>query len=187
MFQELASQASSVEASLAPKTKGEQKLYAIIRIRGRVDVPPKVEYTLKLLRLNRKYHCVIYPANLPGIDKMLQVVKDWVTWGEIDRETLVELLRKRGRAPGDKPLTDEYLREKLGVNSVEELADKIISGEIVLHRLRDKKEKKWIIKPVFRLHPPRKGFKGSTKKQYRAGGELGYRGRDINELIKRMI
>jgi len=43
------------------------------------------------------------------------------------------------------------------------------------------------VKPVFRLHPPRKGFKGSIKKSYRAGGEAGYRGEAINDLIRRMV
>ena len=163
------------------------KLYAIIRIRGRVGVPPDIRYTLSLLRLHRKLHCVLYPSTLPGIWGMLHKVKDWVTWGEINRETLVELLRRRGRAPGDKPLTEEYLREKLGVSSVEELADKLLKGEIMLHKLKDKKTGSWIIKPVFRLHPPRGGFRGSIKKPYGAGGELGYRGEAINDLIKRML
>jgi hypothetical protein len=34
---------------------------------------------------------------------------------------------------------------------------------------------------------PTKGYKGKTKKSYRAGGEAGYRGEAINELVKRMI
>jgi large subunit ribosomal protein L30 len=44
-----------------------------------------------------------------------------------------------------------------------------------------------IIKPVFRLHPPKKGFKRSVKKMFNDGGELGYRGPEINELLLRMI
>ncbi len=157
-------------------------IYAIIRIRGRVDVPPDVKYTLALLRLHRKFHCVLYPSTLPGIEGMLHKVKDWVTWGEIDRETLIELLKKRGRVPGNKPLTDDYVKTVLKIpGGIEELANKILNGEVMLHRIEDK------IKPVFRLHPPRGGFKGSTKKPYGDGGELGYRGPAINELIKRML
>ena len=162
-------------------------LYAIIRIRGRVGVPPDVRYTLALLRLHRKYHCVLYHSSIPGIDGMLHKVKDWVTWGEITKETLVKLLRARGRIPGDKPLSDEYVREKLGLSGIEELAEKLMRGEIMLHRLRDYSRKTWGIEPVFRLHPPRGGFRGSIKKPYGAGGELGYRGPAINELIERML
>ena len=172
----------------ARKTEQKQvKLYAIIRIRGRVDVRPEVRYTLSLLRLHKKYHLVLYPSTTPGLEGMLRKIRDWVTWGEIDRETLIQLLRSRGRTPGNKPLTDEYAKEKLGLSGIEELADKLLKGEIMLHKLYDKNKKIWIIKPVFRLHPPRGGFRGSIKKHYGAGGELGYRGPAINELIKRML
>jgi large subunit ribosomal protein L30 len=41
-------------------------------------------------------------------------------------------------------------------------------------------------KPIFRLSPPRKGFEGN-KRSYQNGGALGYRGKDINELIERML
>jgi len=157
-------------------------VYAIIRIRGTVDVPPDVEHTLKLLRLHKKFHCVLYPDSLPGIKGMLLKVKDWVTWGEIDKGTLVELLRRRGKIPGNKPLTDEYVKEKLKLEGgIEELADKILKGEIQLHKIEN------IIKPVFRLHPPRGSFKKSTKKPYKSDGELGYRGQEINKLIEKML
>jgi len=39
---------------------------------------------------------------------------------------------------------------------------------------------------VFRLQPPRKGFKGGTKKRFPKGA-LGYRGKAINGLIKAML
>jgi large subunit ribosomal protein L30 len=42
------------------------------------------------------------------------------------------------------------------------------------------------VKPIFRLSPPRKGYEGN-KKSYQNGGALGYRGKDINDLIQRML
>ena len=39
------------------------------------------------------------------------------------------------------------------------------------------------MKPVFRLHPPRKGYKG-IRHSVNEGGSLGYRGEDINNLAK---
>jgi large subunit ribosomal protein L30 len=159
-------------------------LYAIIRIRGRVDVPPDVEYTLKLLRLHKKFHLVLYPIDQNGLKGMLQKAKDWITWGEIDYDTLVELLRRRGRVVGDKPLTDEFVDKylsKYGVHGgIPGLAKALIEGKVKLHKLE-------LVKPVFRLHPPRGGFKRSTKRPYNDGGELGYRGKAINDLIKRML
>lgn len=157
------------------------KLYAIIRLRGRVGISEEIEDTLRMLRLTRKYCCVIYPAT-KDIEGMLMKVKDWVTWGEIDFETLVELLKARGRVQGNKPLSNEYLKKVLGIESIELFAKEIMDGKILFHKLDE-----YGIKPLFRLHPPRKGFKGSIKKPYRDGGELGYRGKDINNLIKRMI
>jgi len=158
-------------------------LLAIIRLRGRVDVSPDIEKTLELLRLYKKFHAAIYPDTLPGIRGMLGKAAMWLTWGEVDYEVLVALLKKRGRAPGDRPLSDDYIARATNnrYKTLEELAASIYKGEEMLHKMGS------IVKPIFRLHPPSGGFKGSIKKPYGAGGELGYRGREINELIRRMI
>jgi len=158
-------------------------LLAIIRLRGRVDVPPDVEKTLELLRLYRKFHATLYPDSLPGIVGMLRKAAMWITWGEINYETLLDLIRKRGRAPGNRRLSDDYIARATNnkYKSIEELAIAIYKGEEMLHKIDN------IVKPVFRLHPPSGGFKGSIKKPYGNGGELGYRGQDINDLIRRMI
>ncbi len=151
---------------------------AVIRIRGTVDVPYDVEHTLKLLRLHKKHHCVIIDDR-PDYLGMLNKVKDWVTWGEIDADTLAQLLRKRGRLRGNKPLTDDYIR-KYGWDSIEEFAIAVIEGRASLKDIPN-------LKPVFRLAPPSGGFKGSIKKPFTVGGELGYRGPEINELLRRMM
>ena len=82
---------------------------AVIRIRGTVDVPYDVEHTFTLLKLIRRFWAVVIDDR-PSYMGMLHKVKDWATWGEIDAETLAELLRARGRLIGEKPLTDEYMR-----------------------------------------------------------------------------
>ncbi|MEM0026862.1 MAG: 50S ribosomal protein L30 [Ignisphaera sp.] len=157
------------------------KLYAIIRLRGTVGTPKDVEYTLRLLRLTRKFHCVIYPAT-PEIEGMLEKVKDWITWGEIDLSVLTQLLKTRGRIVGNKPLTDEYVKKVLGFENIDVLAKAIFENKVLYHKLEN-----YGIKPIFRLHPPSKGFKGSIKKPYKDGGELGYRGKEINDLLLRMM
>lgn len=154
-------------------------LYAIIRLRGLSGVPPDVAETLRKLRLTRKYAAVIYPKN-PSIDGMLAVVKDWVTWGEIEEKTLKELLVKRGRLVGNKPITEEFIKEKFGM-SLDDFVKALIDGKLQLHKLED------FIKPVFRLHPPKGGFKKSTRKPIGSDGELGYRGPEINKLLLKMI
>ncbi|HDD26353.1 MAG TPA: 50S ribosomal protein L30 [Acidilobales archaeon] len=157
-------------------------LLAIIRLRGRSGARPEVRYTLRLLRLTRRFHAVIYPSSLPGIEGMLKVVKDWVTWGEISKDVLKELIVRRGRTIGNKPITDEFVKTKLKIDGgIDELVDLVYNEKIYWHRLDN------LVKPIFRLHPPKGGFKGSIKKPYKAGGELGYRGSAINELLLRMI
>ena len=155
-------------------------LYAIVRLRGSADVPYNVEYTLRLLRLVRRFHAVVYPRS-PSLVGSLEVVKDWVTWGEVDKGTLRNLVSKRGRLVGGRPITEEDVRRIFGLSGLDELVDALYEGRVLWHKYSD------YVKPVFRLHPPKGGFKGSIKKPYSAGGELGYRGEAINELLARMI
>jgi large subunit ribosomal protein L30 len=141
-------------------------MYAVIRIRGTVNVRKDVEDTLKMMRLGRMMHCVVIKDsdNLRG---MLQKAKDWITWGDINDNVLKLLIDRRGRKIGDKKLTKE-------------------ESENTMKNLKETGKVPEGIKPVFRLTPPSKGFKHSIKQQY-PKGELGYRGEKINELLKRMI
>ncbi len=151
---------------------------ALIRLRSGIRARGEVRDTLAMLRLHRINHLVLVD-DTPSYKGMVQKVKDYITWGEIDKETLVKLLRKRGRLIGNKPITDEYVKEKLGM-TIEEFAEKVVNGEMKITDLPN-------IKPVFRLHPPRGGLKGSKKRSFKEGGALGYRGEKINELIERML
>lgn len=153
-------------------------VYAVVRVRGTVNVRHDIKKTLEMLRLNRVNHCVLVEEN-ESYKGMLQKAKDYITWGEIEKDTLVELIKKRGRLIGDKPLDDGYVKSATSYKSIEELADAIIEGKIKYRELPE-------IKPVFRLSPPRKGYEG-IKRAYTVGGALGYRGKDINDLIKRML
>ncbi|ASA76954.1 50S ribosomal protein L30 [Thermococcus sp. 5-4] len=151
---------------------------ALIRLRSGIRAKGDVRDTLAMLRLHRINHLVLVDDN-PSYKGMVQKVKDYITWGEIDAETLAELLRKRGRLIGNRPITDEYVKEKLGM-TIEEFAEKVVAGEMKLTDLPN-------IKPVFRLHPPRGGLRGSKKRSFKEGGALGYRGERINDLIERML
>ena len=152
-------------------------MYAVVRIRGRVGVRKEVEDTLRMLRLKRVNNCVLVPEN-PSFKGMLEKAKDYITWGEINKETLVALLRKRLRLKGDKRVDEKILKEVTDFNSFEEFADALLEGKI---RLKDFEK----LNPVFRLTPPSKGFK--SVKQHWPKGDLGYRGEAINELLERMI
>jgi len=154
------------------------KLLAVIRLRGAAGVPRKVKDTLKMLNLHKTNHATIV-EDTPSYRGMLEKVAGYVAYGEVNREVLADLLRRRGRLRGNKPVTDDFAK-RLGFESLEDVADALLEGKVRLKELRG-------LKPVFRLHPPRGGFKGSIKKMAGAGGELGYRGSDINELLKDMM
>lgn len=149
----------------------------IIRIRGEINLSNRVKDTLRMLRIDKNNYATLID-NRPSYMGMLKEAKDCVTWGEPDRDTIELLLKERGRIEGGKKLTLEELK-KQGSEDFEELAQKIYSGDKRLNEFG-------FIKPYFRLHPPKGGFKKTLKRDYTNRGELGYRGKAINELAKRM-
>lgn len=154
------------------------KKVVVVQIRGGIGLNPRVKDTLNMLRLRRKNACTVIDSN--DIYKgMLIRVKDYVTWGEIDADTLKILLEKRGRLPGNKPLTEEYLKSKVKLNFAD-FAKNVFEGKLKFKDVPG-------LKSFFRLNPPIKGFeKGGIKKAFSLGGAIGYRGAKINDLIKRM-
>ena len=131
-----------------------------------------------MLRITQTNHATLID-NRPAYLGMLNTTRNYISWGEASKETIQILLKKAARLIGNKKLGDEYA-QKIGYKSVEELAEAIYGCKVEYTKLPS-------IKPLFRLHPPSKGFKGKTKKSYAMGGETGYRGDAINELLKRML
>ena len=150
--------------------------WAVIRVRGSVNVKPKIKETMKLMRLNRVNHCVIVPEN-ETYDGMLKIIKDYVTWGEVDVETTELMLESSGKTSGNAIFTKKELKDS-SFKTMKALAKNLSEGKVVM---RDVPK----LKPLFRLHPPRKGYEG-VKRSFKEGGALGYRGEKINQLIRRM-
>lgn len=162
--------------------QADNRWVAIIRVRGRVNTRRDVEDTLRLLRLHKPNHCVVMRYT-PSLRGMLIKAQHRIAWGEIDFDTFRDLLRHRGRVIGDKHLSDKIVKRFTNgkYDSVESLAKALWDGEIKF------KDVPWL-KPVFRLHPPKKGgYKRSVRKLYSEGGSLGYWGQNINKLIQRML
>jgi large subunit ribosomal protein L30 len=153
-------------------------LYAVVRVKGTCKTNRDIIDTLKLLHLTRANHCVIVP-DTPSYRGMIQKVKDYVTWGEINAETLAKLILLRGRIEGNKRITDEYVRANTKYNSIYALAQAVFSGEFEYENLKG-------VKPLFRLNPPKGGYR-SVKRIYRNGGAIGYRGADIQKLLEKML
>ena len=154
-------------------------MHAIIRLRGSVGIRPEIKHTFRNLRLHKVNHCVVVEEN-DYYAGMIKKVKDYVAWGEISEDMLAVLFKNRGRLEGGKRLTEDYLRENTPFGSFKELAHALYSGEVKMKDLMEYK-----IKPVCRLHPPRKGHRG-IKRSVKEGGVLGYHGDKINELLYKM-
>jgi len=150
-------------------------MYAIVRLRGGVNTRQEIKDTLSMLHLDRINHCVVVRED-EHYRGMIQKVKDFVAWGKIDADCLEMLLERRGRLSGNRRLSDVVVRDISSYGSLKELAQATSSGTVNL--------KEFGIKPVFRLHPPRKGHRG-TKKTVKEGGELGYHD-SIQDLITKM-
>ena len=154
-----------------------EKCLAVIRVRGVSDIFKEIKATLQMLHLTRNCHATLIDDR-PSYLGMLHKAQNYVTWGEISKEGITLLLKKRGRLVGDKELTAKHAQE-IGYKSLDDLAEAVYKLEVEYSRLPN-------IKPVFRLHPPKRGFKGKVKRSYAGGGVTGYRGEAINDLIKRM-
>ena len=152
--------------------------YAAIRVRGTVNVKPDTKKTLQLLNLTRANHCVILSED-KSTKGMLQVAKDYITWGEIEKDALTKLIKSRGKIEGDKQLTDEIVKSATSYTNIEKLSQAIIDKKIKYKEIPN-------IKPIFRLNPPKNGYEG-IKRSFVNKGALGYRSKGINKLIERMI
>lgn len=153
------------------------KAYLVVRIKGQVDVPHWAQTTLKLLKLEKKYRATIIPAKDNTLG-MLNKVKHFVCWHEVDSTLAKELLDKKGRKSGYKKITQEILDE-IGYKSTDELAASLAEGKVSLTKLKP-------LKPWFALSPPRHGFKRSTKRMYGQKGVLG-QNKDLGTLVRNMM
>lgn len=142
-------------------------MIAVIRISGLVEIPKDVKETLNRLRLRRKYKCIIV-GRKPEMLGMIAKVRNFVAYGGINRETLIELIKKRGKALGNKKIKIE----------AEKIADELLNAKI------EKEISEFGLKPFFSLHPPRGGI---NSKMHFPKGVLGNNGEKINELIRRML
>lgn len=152
-------------------------MYAIVQVRGVVNTRRDIKDTLKMLRLHHINHCVLVP-DTPEFLGMIRKVKDFVAYGEVDAATIETILRTRGRLEGNRPLTDDYVRENSMYPGIGDFAKALASGEARLSDVAG-------VKPVLRLHPPRKGYR-TIKRTFPQGGALGYYGTEINELLYKM-
>ena len=171
----------SIKKSKSKRTDFTPKLYFAVRVRGALGMKSKILDTLSMLRMNKVNHGVLIWGEKSFMG-MLNKCKDYIAYGEIDEKTLVRLLRVRGKVEGNKALTDEHIKNLTEYKDIKEFAKALLDGKL---QYREKDIYK--IKPIFRLHPPRKGYRGTIKKHFGEGGTLGNVGDYINVIIHKML
>lgn len=150
--------------------------WMIVRVRGSVHARHDIVETLQYLHLTRPNNATVVPE-VPSVRGMLTTIQGYVTWGEAEPETVSLLLKERGETTAGARLTAETVAD-------------LAPGKDLPALTRSVAEKGLTyvpgLKPLFRLRAPKGGWR-STKKPFTLGGALGYRGRSINDLVRRMI
>jgi len=150
--------------------------WMIVRVRGTVHARHDVVETLQYLHLTRPNHATVVPE-VPSVRGMLTTVQGYVTWGEAEPETVSLLLKERGETAAGLRLTAESVDDLTPGKDLAALSRSVV--ERGLTQLPG-------LKPLFRLRAPKGGWR-STKRSFTLGGALGYRGRAINELVRKML
>ena len=144
---------------------------AVIRLKGKRGITPKVKATYVSLNLNRLHTCTLLP-DTEGSRGMIQACKDSVSFGPVDDSTIEMLLLRRGLTRDGKKLSATMLPEAIAKLAKEIAAsDKTLSDHAIL--------------PFFFLAPPRGGFDGGSKKSYAPFGPLG-KNLQIGALLAKM-
>ena len=144
---------------------------AVMRLKGKRGITPKVKATFVSLNLNRLHTCTLLP-DTDGSRGMIQACKDSVSYGLVDDSTIEMLLLKRGLTRDGKKLSESKKPEEIA-----KLAKEIAAS--------DKPLSEHAILPFFFLAPPRGGFDGGSKKSYAPFGPLG-KNPHIAELLASM-
>ena len=112
------------------KTQAD-KLVAVVRVRGTVNVRSDISETLNRLRLKHPNNCVLLTLNKTYAGMLLKCINH-VAYGEIDEANLTKLLEKKAEG-----LT----------------AKELMSGKYDPVKLKEQMP--------LRLHPPRHGYKST--------------------------
>ena len=164
----------------------EEKLVFVIRIRGILNVSPKVRKILQLLRLKQINNAVFVRVNA-ATTKMLRLVEPYISYGYPNLKSVKELIYKRGfgKLSGQRvPLSDNSVVAAgltgTGIECVEDVIHEIYT---VGDNFKADANFLW----PFKLNSPKGGVYGKKLNHFNEDGSFGQQGDKINRLIKQMI
>lgn len=152
-------------------------LLLVLNIHGAINSSGPVRKALEELKVVRRFSASVVPGDASTLGS-LKLCKDHVAWAPVDTDLLATLLKERGMVSTTKALDVASLK-KMGYKDHEELASKMIEGELRLSAVEG-------LRPFFRLAPPKGGFKRSMR---RASSEKGMLGANpqLGDLVRRML
>jgi large subunit ribosomal protein L30 len=78
-------------------------MIAAIRIKGQIGIKENIKETLFRMRLRRKYVCVVLEPTKENIG-MVNKLRNFVSYGEISKETYENLVKARGKKDSEGKL-----------------------------------------------------------------------------------
>ena len=140
------------------KSDLDNRLIAVLRVRGRIGVRRTIKETLERMNIPRVNSLALLFGNESNMG-MIKKCNDFVTYGAISEEMLGKVIEKNGVK---------------------------ISKEDVNALMEGSKKPRELMRLPIRLKPPRHGHR-SIKSGFSSGGAMGYRGDAMNDLLKRMV
>ncbi|WUR04799.1 ribosomal protein uL30 [Vairimorpha necatrix] len=162
----------------------ESNFLVVVKIKSSIGAAPRQRSILKLLRLNKTNSAVLVKNN-KSMKRMLQLAKDYISYGSISYELLRKLVYKHGvikvndkhRKLNNENIEDAFRGE---LKCIEEIIYNIYFGTEYFKVCAN------TLIP-FRLKSPQGGFKGKKSKGFTEGGNLGNHYDLIGELVERML
>src|SRR5919198_6306446 len=103
--------------------------YLVVRMKGTVNIPQQAKKTLDGLNLDKRFRATIVPESSEYLG-MLRRVKEEVAWTKADTGIVKELLEKRGRKTGYKPIGKSDLPKEY--KSIDDLATAIAENKVAI-------------------------------------------------------
>ena len=101
--------------------------WLVIRVRSDRGVERSIRETMSYLNLTKVNHAVIVPES-DTYAGMLQKAKDFVTWGPVSSESIAQMIRERGRLPGDRPVDDAAISDCTDYDGIDDFAAAVASA-----------------------------------------------------------
>jgi large subunit ribosomal protein L7e len=162
----------------------EPEFLVVMKLRSSLRAPPKQRKILELLRLER-INSLVFVKNNKSTRRMLQLAKDYVSFGFISYEMLRELIYKRATCRINNVVTklsNETIDTAFGgeIRCIEEIVHHIYFGTDSFKHVNN-------FLCAIRLHAPIGGFKGRKSRGFAEGGYMGNHYDLIGETISKMI